>query len=91
MTRVLSIALMVVLAGLQYRIWVGQGSLAEVWRLTQSIEAQSATNVMLGNRNQRLHAEVLDLKQGLEAIEERARRELGMIARDETFYQIVYD
>ena len=83
--------LVVILAGLQYRIWVGEGSLAEVWRLTQSIEAQSAKNLELRERNQRLHAEVLDLKQGMEAIEERARRELGMIAKGEVFYQIVDD
>lgn len=91
MSRLLSLLLVVVLAGLQYRIWVGEGSLAEVWRLTQRIEAQTATNVELRERNQRLHAEVLDLKQGMEAIEERARRELGMIAKGEVFYQIVDD
>ena len=91
MTRFLSILLVVILAGLQYRIWVGEGSLAEVWRLTQSIEAQTAKNVELQERNQRLHAEVLDLKEGMEAIEERARRELGMIAQGEVFYQIVED
>ena len=91
MSRFLSLLLVVMLAGLQYRIWVGEGSLAEVWRLTQSIEAQSAKNVELRERNQRLHAEVLDLKQGMEAIEERARRELGMIAKGEVFYQIVDD
>ena len=91
MSRFLSFMLVVILAGLQYRIWVGEGSLAEVWRLTQSIEAQSAKNLELRERNQRLHAEVLDLKQGMEAIEERARRELGMIAKGEVFYQIVDD
>lgn len=89
MTRIFPFALIVILAGLQYRIWVGEGSLAEVWRLTQRIEAQSAENTELQQRNQRLHAEVLDLKQGMEAIEERARRELGMIAKNEVFYQIV--
>ena len=71
MTRLFSLVLIVILAGLQYRIWVGEGSLAEVWRLTQRIEAQTATNLELLERNQRLHAEVLDLKQGMEAIEER--------------------
>ncbi len=91
MSRLLSLVLIVILSGLQYRIWVGEGSLAEVWRLTKSIEAQTARNVELGERNQRLHAEVLDLKQGMEAIEERARRELGMIAKGEVFYQIVDD
>jgi len=89
MTRLLSVTLIVILTGLQYRIWVGEGSLAEVWRLSQRIEAQSAENATLRQRNQRLHAEVLDLKKGMEAIEERARRELGMIAEGEVFYQIV--
>ena len=91
MSRVFSLTLIVILAGLQYRIWVGEGSLAEVWQLTKRIEAQTAKNVELRDRNQRLHAEVLDLKQGMEAIEERARRELGMIAKGEVFYQIVDD
>ena len=89
MSRIFSFALIVILAGLQYRIWVGEGSLAEVWQLKKSIDAQTAKNVELRERNQRLHAEVLDLKQGMEAIEERARRELGMIAKGEVFYQIV--
>ena len=89
MTRLLSVTLIVILTGLQYRIWGGEGSLAEVWRLSQRIEAQSAENATLRQRNQRLHAEVLDLKKGMEAIEERARRELGMIAEGEVFYQIV--
>lgn len=89
MTRLLSVTLIVILTGLQYRIWVGEGSLAEVWRLSQRIEAQSTENATLRQRNQRLHAEVLDLKKGMEAIEERARRELGMIAEGEVFYQIV--
>ena len=91
MSRAFALTLVLILAGLQYRIWVGEGSLAEVWRLTKSIEAQTAKNVDLLDRNQRLHAEVLDLKQGMEAIEERARRELGMIAKGEVFYQIVDD
>lgn len=91
MSRVFSLTLIVILAGLQYRIWVGEGSLAEVWQLTKRIEVQTAKNVELRDRNQRLHAEVLDLKQGMEAIEERARRELGMIAKGEVFYQIVDD
>ncbi len=82
----LLIALLVLL---QYRLWVGDGSLAEVWDLYQQVETQKAENRQLRERNQALDAEVRDLKQGLEAIEERAREELGMIRDDETFYQII--
>ena len=74
---------------LQYRLWVGDGSLAEVWDLYQQVEMQRDENRKLRERNQALEAEVQDLKQGLEAIEERAREELGMIKEGETFYQII--
>ena len=76
---------------LQYRLWVGDGSLAEVWNLYQQVEEQTQENQQLRERNQALEAEVKDLKQGLEAIEERAREELGMVRDDETFYQIIED
>lgn len=85
-----AIALLVVLLGwLQYRLWLGQGGLMEVYRLRQQIEAQNTENLRLRERNAALEAEVRDLKQGLDAIEERARAELGMIRRDETFHQVV--
>ena len=79
------------LALLQYKLWVGDGSLAEVWNLYRQVEAQKEENRQLRERNQALEAEVTDLKQGLEAIEERAREELGMVRDDETFYQIIED
>lgn len=81
--------LVVLLVVLQYRLWVGDGSLAEVWGLHQQVEAQREENHRLRERNQALEAEVTDLKQGLEAIEERAREELGMVRDGETFYQII--
>jgi len=81
--------LVVLLLALQYRIWVGEGSFAEVWDLYQQVELQREENQRLRERNQALEAEVKDLKQGLGAIEERAREELGMIKEDETFYQII--
>lgn len=87
--RFLVIALVVVLLALQYRLWVGDGSLAEVWSLRGQVEVQRAENEILVQRNRRLEAEVVDLKEGSEVIEDRARRELGLIRRDETFYQIV--
>lgn len=81
--------LVIIFFALQYKLWVGQGSMAEVSRLEQAIDSQKAKNAKLRERNDALDAEVQDLKQGVEAIEERARSELGMIKKDETFYQIV--
>lgn len=89
--RWLNWLLVVLLVLLQYRLWVGDGSLAEVWDLYQQVELQRTENERLNERNQALEAEVKDLKQGLEAIEERAREELGMIRDGETFYQIIED
>lgn len=74
---------------LQYRLWTGNGSLLEVRNLENKIERVQQENNQLTERNLSLAAEVLDLKQGHHAIEERARSEMGMIKQDETFYQIV--
>ena len=74
---------------LQYRLWVGEGSFAEVWRLQQTVQQQSDINQALIARNGRLDAEVMDLKSGYQVIEERARVNLGMIGRNETFYMVV--
>ena len=74
---------------LQYRLWMGEPSLPQVWSLQSDIEAQKMINQSLLERNNRLEAEVLDLKNGLSALEERARSEMGMIGSDETFYQVV--
>ncbi len=81
--------LIVILLGLQYKFWVGAGSMAEVNRLTHAIALQKKENQIQRERNAALDAEVRDLKQGVDAIEERARSELGMIKKDETFFQIV--
>ncbi|ALP53130.1 cell division protein FtsB [Candidatus Tenderia electrophaga] len=81
--------LVILLLSLQYKLWVGQGSFAEVSRLQQAIEKQRTTNARLRGRNAALDAEVQDLKKGVEAVEERARSELGMIKKDETFFQII--
>jgi cell division protein FtsB len=83
--------LVVLFVLLQYKLWVGDGSLAEVWDLYQQVEMQKQENQRLHERNQALDAEVQDLKQGLDSIEERAREELGMIKDSETFYQIIED
>jgi len=87
--RLLIVILLILFLALQYRLWVGEGSLAEVSNLSDQVEAQKAENQRLKDRNAALDAEVQDLKTGYEAIEERARSELGMIKDDETFYQIV--
>lgn len=81
--------LIVLLLLLQYRLWVGEGSLAEVNNLKQEIAIQQQELKQLRQRNRALTAEVQDLKQGLSAIEGRARSELGMIRKGETFYQII--
>jgi len=81
--------LVVLLLLLQYKLWFGDGSITEVRELERAIEAQRKENESLRQRNRALEAEVNDLKTGLDAIEERARSELGMIREGETFYQIV--
>ncbi len=78
--------LFVLLVGLQQRLWLGDGSLEEVRDLERRTRAQQGENEGYVERNRALDAEVRDLKGGLEAIEERARRELGMTRKDETFY-----
>ncbi len=74
---------------LQYKLWFGDASVSDVMELKQTIKEQQAKNEQIKQRNAVLAAEVEDLKTGLEAIEERARSELGMIKEDETFIHIV--
>ncbi len=87
--KILSFILASLLLALQYPLWIGKGSWMRVWELDRSLAQQRDTNARLKARNDALDAEVRDLKQGLDAIEERARLELGMIRRDEIFYQVV--
>lgn len=87
--KLTTIIFLLLLVLLQYRLWVGNGSLTEVHHLEKQISQIEQENHDLKERNLSLAAEVLDLKQGQDAIEERARSELGMIKYDETFYQIV--
>lgn len=81
--------LLVATLALNFRIWVSDDGLSEVWRLERAVAAQQSTNATLVRRNDQLAAEVADLKGGLVAVEERARSELGMIGPNETFYQVV--
>ena len=74
---------------LQYRLWLGDNSVRALNMLEVELEAQRSINVELEERNLVLEIEVLDLKNGVEAVEERARSELGMIGKDETFYLLI--
>jgi cell division protein FtsB len=87
--KVLSFVLAAFLLALQYPLWIGKGSWMKVWDLDRTLTAQREQNARLKARNDALDAEVRDLKQGLEALEERARLELGMIKKDEIFFQVV--
>ena len=73
---------------IQYPLWLGKGSWLRAWEVERQVSAQKEKNTQLETRNGALEAEVRDLKQGTEAIEERARYELGMVRRDELFFQI---
>ena len=87
--RALTLALAALIVLIQYPLWLGKGSWFRVWEVDQQIRAQRETNRQLQARNTALEAEVRDLKVGLEAIEERARNELGMIRQDEIFFQVL--
>ncbi|MEO7773256.1 MAG: cell division protein FtsB [Steroidobacteraceae bacterium] len=85
----LAIALGFAVLALQYRLWMSEDGVRELMRLRAAVEIQTGENAQLTERNHQLGAEVRDLKQGFNALEERARSELGMIAGNETFYQVV--
>ena len=87
--RWIKLILVALILLLQYPLWLGKGGWLKVWDLDHQVEAQKQTNQQTQARNAVLDAEVRDLKQGTEAIEERARSELGMVKRDEIFFQIV--
>jgi len=87
--RVLAYTLAGFIVLLQYPLWFGKGGWLRVWSLERQVQEQKLANAALAQRNGALDAEVRDLKQGFEAIEERARYELGMIKQDETFFQAV--
>jgi cell division protein FtsB len=83
------LVLIALIALMQYPLWLGKGSWLKVWELDRLAKSQRETNDTLQKRNSALEAEVRDLKQGLEAIEERARYQLGMIRQDEVFFRLV--
>jgi len=87
--KALAISLAAFILLLQYPLWFGKGGWFRVWSLDRQVQEQRQTNARLRQRNSALDAEVRDLKQGYDALEERARYELGMIKQDEVFYQVV--
>ena len=87
--RALLVILILLLVALQLKMWFGEGGYRDVQRLALRVEEQERENETLAQWNRELQAEVEDLRQGLEAIEERARSELGLIKEDEEFYQVV--
>lgn len=89
MLRWVALVLVILLIALQVHLWTGQGGLRDVWLLEKRVAEQKAENSQLKKRNETLSAEVEDLKHGDEAIEERARAELGLLKAGETFYQVV--
>ena len=87
--RVLSILFVLLMLGIQYPLWLGKGGWMRVWDLDQQVDAQRQYNQTLASRNGAMEAEVRDLKQGTDAVEERARYELGLIKPDELFFHVV--
>ena len=87
--RALAFILVGLIALIQYPLWLGKGGWLRVWEIDRQLASQKAKNESLQARNAALDAEARDLKQGLEAIEERARFELGLVRPDEVFFQLV--
>ena len=88
MQRAVTWTLLTILVVLQGQLWIGRGSLPEVWRLQSQLSQQAQLNDKALITNQRLNAELLDLKNGLEMVEERARKEIGMVRSNEIFVQL---
>lgn len=87
--KALTLIFVILIALLQYPLWLGKGSWLRVWDLNRQLSEQQEKNNALKARNDTLDAEVRDLKSGSAAIEERARSELGMVKQDEVFYQVL--
>lgn len=87
--KVIIIALVALFAVLQYELWFQGGGIRSIWHMQASIQQQQQVNQKAANRNNALVADIKDLKSGDEAIEERARTNMGLIKKGETFYQVV--
>jgi cell division protein FtsB len=91
LARIVIAVLLVCALALQWRVWVGDNGMQEVWRLREQVAMQHGENERLQERNRTMLAEVKDLRDGKTAIEERARTDLGMVGNNETFYQVLPD
>jgi cell division protein FtsB len=89
MTRLLTLALLALVMLIQYPLWFGKGGWTRVWELDRQLADQQARNEALAARNDAIDAEVRDLKHGLDAVEERARVDLGFVRQDEVYFQVV--
>lgn len=87
--KIFAALLALAVVALQYRLWISDDGVNEVRRLETAVQVQERENAELAARNAQLAAEVANLKQGLDAVEERARSDLGMVRANETFYQVV--
>lgn len=87
--RIISVILLIFLILLQHRLWFGKNSVADYYSLINDVDRQIITNTKLTTRNKILYADIADLKSGIQAIEESARNELGMIKEGETFFRII--
>ena len=87
--RLITAILLIFLLLLQYRLWFGKNSVPDYLALEEEVSRQMANNNKLKQRNKLLYADTDDLKSGTEAIEERARHELGMIKQGETFFRVI--
>lgn len=89
--RLLTVLMLSVLCWLQYEFWLGKNGMMEYLQVKDNVEIQRHANAEVALRNQQMYVEISDLNRGLEAVEERARNELGMIKPKETFFRIVGD
>ena len=87
--RLIVISLVLILLGLQYKLWFGEDSVLQWMRLDKKLEKQTAKNEKLMLRNQAIEADIAELKSGDQALEERARYDLGMVKQGEIYYQFV--
>ncbi|MDG1732687.1 MAG: cell division protein FtsB [Thalassotalea sp.] len=87
--RIITVILIMFLVLLQYRLWFGKNSVPDYFVLKENVALQLTQNDKLQQRNKLIYADIDDLKNGLQAVEERARNELGMIKEDETFFRVI--
>lgn len=87
--RLILLILILAFAGLQYKLWLGDGSIVQWKHIETKIAAQKQDNDVIASRNRAIEADILELKSGDQALEEQARYELGMVKNDEVYYQFV--